>query len=255
MTRLLLLALLLPPLAAAHDLASARLVDLTHAFGADTVYWPTARPFTLEAVAHGRTPGGWWYAANQFCAAEHGGTHLDAPIHFAEGRQTADAVPLDRLVGPAVVVDMAARAARDPDALLEPADLEAFERARGRIPERTIVLVRTGWSRHWTDRARYLGTADEDVTKLHFPGVSAAAARWLVAERRVRAVGIDTASIDHGPSRDFAAHQAFAAADVPIFENLDRLDALPPTGATVVALPMKIRGGSGGPLRAVALLP
>jgi kynurenine formamidase len=241
--------------AAAVDLRGARLVDLTHAFGADTIYWPTARPFTLEPVAHGRTPGGWWYAANEFCAAEHGGTHLDAPIHFAEGRATADAVRLERLVGPAVVVDIAARAGRDTDTLLERADLEGFEREHGRIPDGTIVLVRTGWARRWPDRARYLGTAERDVTKLRFPGVSPQAAAWLVAERKLRAVGIDTASIDRGSSTDFRAHQAFAAADVPIFENLANLDQLPATGATVVALPMKIAGGSGGPLRAIAVLP
>ncbi|HJQ83554.1 MAG TPA: cyclase family protein [Candidatus Binatia bacterium] len=235
---------------------SGRLVDLTHPFDARTVYWPTAKPFTLAPVAHGRTPGGWWYAANDFCAAEHGGTHLDAPIHFGEGRWTADEIPLDRLIGPAVVVDIAAKAARDPDALLEPKDLAADEAAHGRIPDGAIVLVRTGWQARWPDRARYLGTAAAgDTEHLRFPGVGAAAAAWLTTARRLRAIGIDTASIDHGPSRDFRAHRVLANANVPIFENLAALDALPPRGVTFVGLPMKIAGGSGGPLRAVALLP
>jgi len=242
--------------ASAHDLEGARLLDLTHPFDDQTVYWPTARPFRLEPVARGTTEGGWWYAANDFSAAEHGGTHLDAPIHFAAGRWTADEIPLDRLVGPAVVVDLRDVAARDRDALLTPAHLARFEARSGRIPDGSIVLVLTGWDRWWPDRARYLGTAAAgDTTHLHFPGVAAEAAEWLTTARRIRSIGIDTASIDHGPSRDFRAHRALTNANVPIFENLMNLAALPPRGATFIGLPMKIRGGSGGPLRAVALLP
>jgi kynurenine formamidase len=232
------------------------MVDLTHPFDRQTIYWPTARSFTLSPVAHGVTPGGWWYAANDFCAAEHGGTHLDAPIHFGEGRWTADQIPLDRLVGPAVVVDIAAKAGRDADALLTRGDVEAAERAGGRIPDGSVVLVRTGWSQRWPNKKRYLGTdAPGDTAHLHFPGVDGDAAAWLTTARRIRAVGIDTASIDRGASADFRAHRAFANANVPIFENLDGLDAVPARGATFVGLPMKIGGGSGGPLRAIALLP
>jgi kynurenine formamidase len=248
-------ALALAAPAAALELDGARLVDLTHPFDAATVYWPTARPFRLEPVAHGVTPGGFWYAANDVCAAEHGGTHLDAPIHFAEHRWTADEVPLDRLVGPAAVVDIAEKAAGDRDALLTRADVEAAEARDGRLPDGTILLVRTGWSARWPDRERYLGSAGSDPTRLHFPGVDGAAAAWLVTARRIRAIGIDTASIDRGPSADFRAHRALAEANVPIFENLTGLEGLPRRGAVFIGLPMKIRGGSGGPLRAVALLP
>jgi len=242
--------------AAGLDPDAARLVDLTHPFDGRTVYWPTARKFTLAPVAHGVTAGGWWYAANDFCAAEHGGTHLDAPIHFAERGWTADQVPLDRLIGAAVVVDMTAKAAGDPDALLTRADLETLEARAGRIPDGAIVLVRSGWDAHWTDPARYLGSpAPADPLRLHFPGVAEDAARWLVTERRVKSVGIDTASIDNGPSREFRAHRALAAANVPVFENLAGLGRLPARGATFIGLPMKVGGGSGGPLRAVAVLP
>ena len=255
MKLVLTLALLAVP-AAALELDVARLVDLTHPFDATTIYWPTSRPFRLETVASGETPAGYWYSANDFCAAEHGGTHLDAPRHFAAGRWAADEIPLGRLVGQAVVVDISERTARDPDALLEPADLATFESRHGRIPDEAIVLIRTGWARHWTDRARYLGsTTPGDTAHLHFPGVGAEAASWLTTARRLRAIGIDTASIDHGPSRDFRAHRTLANANVPIFENLRGLDALPPKGAVFLGLPMKIGGGTGGPLRAVALLP
>jgi len=255
LTLALTMVLLATPVAA-QGLDAGKLVDLTHPFDSSTIYWPTARGFRLETVAHGQTPGGYWYAANDFCAAEHGGTHLDAPIHFAEGRWTADQIPLGRLVGQAVVVDISERAAHDPDALLERSDLATFESRHGRIPDEAIVLVRTGWDRFWSDRARYLGDATPgDASHLHFPGVGGEVAAWLTTARKLRAIGIDTASIDHGPSRDFRAHRTLANANVPIFENLSGLDALPPKGAIFLGLPMKIGGGTGGPLRAVALLP
>lgn len=245
------------PSAARVDLERDRLVDLSHPFNRRTIYWPTAQRFRLIEVAEGETEGGWHYAANNFRGAEHGGTHLDAPIHFSRGGDTADDVPLRKVVGPAITVDVRARAAADRDHLISVADLEAFEVDRGRIPRGTIVLLRAGWSRYWPNARRYLGTAQrgaDAVPKLHFPGLSEAAARWLVSERRVRAVGIDTASIDRGQSVAFEAHRVLAAAQVPVFENIARLGRLPAEGFHVVALPMKIEGGSGGPLRAMAIV-
>jgi kynurenine formamidase len=243
--------------AAPVELTSDRLVDLSHPFNRRTIYWPTAQRFRLIQVAHGETEGGWHYAANNFRAAEHGGTHLDAPIHFARNGDTADEIPLRRFVGPAVNVDVRAPAAANPDHLISVADLAAFEAAHGRIPSRTIVLLRTGWSRYWPNARRYLGTAERGpgaVPKLHFPGLSAEAARWLVSERRVRAVGVDTASIDRGQSVAFEAHRILAAAQVPVFENIARLERLPAKGFHLVALPMKIERGTGGPLRAMAIV-
>jgi kynurenine formamidase len=235
---------------------SGRWIDLTHDFSPETIYWPTAKPFQLEVVSAERTPAGYYYAANNFTAAEHGGTHLDAPVHFAEGKWTTDQIPLDRLIGEAVVVDVQREANANPDYRINREVLRAWEDGRIR-PESTIVLFRTGWSRRWPDRAAYLGTSKtgaEAVPQLHFPGIDSAAARWLV-ERKVRAVGIDTPSIDPGQSRTFATHQILSAANIPAFENLANLDQLPAIGSFVVALPMKIRGGSGGPLRIVALIP
>lgn len=239
------------------DLAGDRLVDLSHAFNRRTIYWPTAQRFRLTKVADGETEGGWHYSANDFRAAEHGGTHLDAPIHFARNGDTADEIPLRKLAGAAVNVDVRARANADRDLLVSVADLEAFEAEHGRIAADTIVLLRTGWSRHWPDARRYLGTADrgaDAVPKLHFPGLSEEAARWLVQQRRIKAVGIDTASIDRGQSTAFEAHRVLAAAQVPVFENVANLDRLPADGFHVIALPMKIEGGSGGPLRALAIV-
>ncbi len=237
---------------------AARWVDLTYPFNAATIYWPTAQGFQLEKVADGETEAGYYYAANNFRAAEHGGTHLDAPVHFARGKHAADQIPLAQLMGPAVVVDVSAKAAQNPDYRVTVADLEAFEAAHGQIAAGTIVLFRTGWGSRWPDRARYLGTAATGpaaVPQLHFPGIGAEAAGWLVHNRSVDAVGIDTPSIDYGQSKTFDTHQILYGADIPGFENVANLDQLPEVGAYIIALPMKIEGGSGGPLRIVGLVP
>ena len=238
-------------------LRTGRWIDLTHDFSAETIYWPTAKPFTLDVVSAGQTPAGYYYAANNFSAAEHGGTHLDAPIHFAEGKWTADQIPLNRLTGDAIVVDVQSRAAGNADYRVDVEALADWERTNGAIAGGTIVLFRTGHGRHWPDRAKYLGTTKTGptaVAELRFPGIDSAAAHWLV-ERRVSAVGIDTPSIDYGRTSTYPAHQVLFAANIPAFENVANLDRLPARGSYVVALPMKIKGGSGGPLRIVALVP
>ena len=256
---LLSLAVLLPGNARAQtiDLGRYQTVDLTHALNVRTLYWPTSpTTFSLDTLSYGITPGGWFYSAYTFSAPEHGGTHLDAPIHFGEGHLTVDRIPLDRLIAPAVVIDVSAKARADSDYQLTSDDVLAFERAHGRIEPGTIVLLRTGWSSRWPDRKAYLGDdTPNDASKLRFPSFGAEAARLLVQERRVAAIGADVASIDYGPSQDFMVHRIAAAADVPGLENLTNLNLLPARGALVIALPMKIEGGSGGPARVVALVP
>jgi kynurenine formamidase len=237
---------------------SAEWIDLTYAFDENTIFWPTAKPFELEVVSAGMTEGGYYYAANNLALAEHGGTHLDAPIHFAEGRHTADQIPLEQLVGATVVIDVSDSAAADRDYQVQVSDLASFEAEHGRIADGTIVLLRTGWGERWPDRERYLGTTltgPEAVPQLHFPGLQPDAARWLVENREIAAVGIDTPSIDYGQSERFESHRILYAENIPGFENVANLDRLPAQGAYVVALPMKIRGGSGGPLRIVAVVP
>ncbi len=241
----------------ADRLTVATWVDLTYPFDSTTIYWPTAQPFRLQIVSAQRTAAGYYYAANNFAAAEHGGTHLDAPVHFAEGRHAADEVPLAQMMGPAVVIDVARQADSSADYRVTSADLAAWEAAHGSIPPGAIVLIRTGWGTRWPDRARYLGTTKTGtaaVPELHFPGLHPDAARVLV-ERQVDAVGIDTPSIDYGQSATFDVHQILLGANIPGFENVAHLDQLPATGSFVIALPMLIRGGSGGPLRIAALVP
>jgi len=232
-----------------------KFIDLTHAFDAATIYWPTASGFRLERVAHGMTDKGYFYAANEFCTAEHGGTHLDAPIHFSATGRSADEIPLEQLVGRGVRLDVSEPCARNRDYQVRVEDLEAWEAKNGRIPDGAIVLLHTGWGSRWSDRAAYLGTArtgPEAVPELHFPGLHPEAAGFLVRERRIKAIGLDTPSIDYGQSQLFESHVTLFAANVPAFENVANLERLPDKGFVVAALPMKIRGGSGGPLRIVA---
>ncbi len=207
-------------------------------------------------MSYGKTDGGWFYSSYSLCTPEHGGTHLDAPIHFAEGKRTTDQVPLEQLIGSAVVIDITAKGAANRDYRLTVDDVAGFEQRYGRIAAGTIVLLRTGWSRHWPDVKAYLGDdTPGDASKLSFPSYGPDAARLLVEDRRAGVLGVDTASIDFGRSTDFSVHRIAAAENVVGLENLMNLDQLPPTGATVIALPMKIEGGSGGPLRAVAMIP
>jgi kynurenine formamidase len=233
-----------------------KLVDMTYPFSAETLHWPTAKPFNLETVNEGRTPQGFWYSSYNYSGSEHVGTHLDAPFHFAEGKWTTEKIPLAQTIGPGVIIDVRQSTEADRDYLLRVGDLQAWEKRYGRIPKGAIVLMHSGWGKYWGERKRYFGTdAPGDTENLHFPGFSKEAAEFLVKQRGVKAVGLDTPSIDHGPSRDFIAHQIFGAANVPIFENVAAVDRLPPKGATIYAIPMKIKGGSGAPLRIFAVLP
>jgi kynurenine formamidase len=239
------------------ELTQGSMVDLSHSYDADTIFWPTEDGFRLEKEQDGINDKGFYYASNKFTTAEHGGTHIDAPRHFAQGHRTVDQIPLDQLIGQAIVVDVSAKCAQNPDYLIATDDLQQWEQANGAMPAGTIVIFRTGYGKRWPDRKTYLGTDErgaQAVAKLHFPGLSPDAARWLLANRSIKAVGLDTASIDYGQSTMFETHRALFEKDVPAFENLANLETLPIKGFTIVALPMKIAGGSGGPLRIVAIL-
>jgi kynurenine formamidase len=234
-------------------MAELRLVDLTHPFDETTIYWPTNKPFLLENVHEGVTAKGFWYESNDFSGSEHGGTHLDAPAHFARGKWHVDDIPLGRLIAPGIVVDVRKNALSNPDYLIQKQDFWDWEKQHGTIPEKATVLVLTGWESFWPDKKKYLGTDKPgDVGNLHFPGFSGEAARFLVNERDVGSVGLDTPSLDAGQSKDFMAHQIFGEANIPGYENVCNLATLPPKGLRVIALPMKIGKGSGAPLRIVA---
>jgi len=252
-TLLLLVVLCSPP----PQRPAKRVIDLSYPFDATTVYWPTAEPFQLETDFEGTTEQGYFYSAYRYRAAEHGGTHLDAPVHFAKGRRSVDQIPLEQLMGPGVLIDVTQQCAGNADYLVGISDIQNWEKRFGRIPAGSIVLLRTGFGKYYPDRKKYLGTDERGagaVPKLHFPGLDPKAATWLTQNRSIKAIGLDTASIDFGQSTLFESHRILFDKNIPAFENVANLDQLPLKGFSIIALPMKIKGGSGGPLRIVATL-
>ncbi len=239
------------------NLPTGNIIDLTHPFDDQTIFWPTEKGFVFEKGTEGFTEKGYFYSANRFYTAEHGGTHIDAPIHFYEGRNTVDVIPLAQLIGDAIVVDVSDSCQADRDYQVQVGDFVEWEDKDGRMADHVIVMLRTGFGGYWPDRERYMGTSErgaEAVAKLHFPGLHPEAARWLVRERSIKAIRIDTQSIDFGQSTHFETHVALFEANIPAFENVANLHQLPEKGFTIIALPMKIKGGSGGPLRIVAMV-
>ncbi len=241
----------------AFDTENYRVVDLTRAYDDNTIYWPTSPSrFELETLSAGQTSAGYYYSAYSICTPEHGGTHLDAPVHFAEHGAATDELPVENLIRPAVVIDVTDKARLDRNYRLTAKDVLDFEAEHGDIEAGTVVLLRTGWSRYWPDKLAYLGDdTPGDASNLSFPSFGNGAAELLVEGRGVIMLGVDTASIDYGASSEFPVHRTAAARNVAGLENLANLEALPPTGAVLVALPMKIAGGSGGPVRVIALVP
>jgi kynurenine formamidase len=236
-------------------LDKAKLVDLTHPFDDKTIYWPNAEPFRWEKERWGKTEAGYWYAAARYAASEHGGTHLDSPVHFSEGKKTVDEIEVSQLIAPVVVVDVTKKCERNPDYQISAADIQQFERTHGAVPADSIVVFRTGWSRYWPDKKRYMGSdVPKDTANLHFPGLRRDAAEYLTT-KRIAGIGIDTASMDPGTSKDFITHRVLNGANIYGLENLANVERLPETGAWIIALPMKIKGGSGAPTRVVAVLP
>jgi kynurenine formamidase len=238
------------------DLATGRVIDLTYPFDGRTIYWPTSpSAFELKKLSYGDTPGGYFYSSYSLCTPEHGGTHLDAPIHFSRDGRTVDQIDVRQLVAPGIVIDISRKAQADASYRLTAEDVRAWETSHGPIQGGTIVLLRTGWGKRWPDRKSYLGDdTPGDASRLVFPSYGEEAARLLV-KRRVGALGVDTASIDYGPSKDFTVHRVVMAAQVPGLENVANLDQVPESGAWIIALPMKIAGGSGGPTRIIAIIP
>jgi kynurenine formamidase len=239
-------------------LSNGTWVDLTHTFSSNTIYWPTADNFRKDTVFVGMTENGYYYEAFNLFGAEHGGTHLDAPIHFSEGKQTAHEIPISSLMGPIALVDVSDSASTNRNYQITVDDIVSWETEHGTSVNNHVLLVNTGSSKFWPDPVAYMGTDKKGlvgVLSLSFPGLHPDAAKWLADERDIVAFGLDTPSIDFGQSKLYESHRHLFAANIPGFENVANLDQLPPTGAFVIALPMKIERGSGAPTRIVAWLP
>lgn len=227
-----------------------RVIDLAYAIDDQLVPWPgDARWFESELNASFEKDG---YFTRSFWMLEHYGTHLDAPVHFAPGLRTVDQIPAKQLFGMAVVMDVRAEAAANTDYQVPVNSLEYWERRHGRIPEGAIVLLRTGWASRWPDAQRYRN--QDSAGRMHFPGFSVGAVEKCI-ERGVHGLGCDTMSVDFGASRDFAVHHLALGAGLYHLENLADLGALPESGAWLIVAPIKLAGGSGGPVRVFALLP
>lgn len=230
-----------------------QVVDLTHPLDELAPYWPeglAASPFHSRVVATYEREG---YFARTLELPEHFGTHLDAPAHFDPKGESVERIPVERFLGGAVVVDVSAAARSNADYRVTAADLENWVKRHGPMPRGGVVLIRTGWSSRWPSQKRYMNQDAQGV--LHFPGLSLEAARYLLEHVHPVAIGIDTASIDYGPSKNFEVHHLTMSAGLYHLENLANLDHLPASGACLIALPMKLRGGSGSPTRVLALVP
>jgi kynurenine formamidase len=227
-----------------------RVLDLSYAINDKLVPWPGDDKFFEAKVNASVEKNG--YFTRSFWMLEHYGTHLDAPAHFPPGKTTVDQIPAKQLFGPAVVIDVRAESGKDVDYQLSPARVEEWEKRHGRIPEGALVLLRTGWSSRWPDARKY---RNQDAQgKMHFPGFSAEAAKLLI-ERKISGLGCDTMSVDYGASSDYAVHHLALGAGLYHLENLADLSELAETGAFLVVAPIKLEGGSGGPVRVFALLP
>ena len=239
--------------------AKGELLDMTYAYDANTVYWPTAKSFELKKGFWGLTERGWYYAASDYSAAEHGGTHVDAPIHFAENGRTIDQIPLQEWIGPAVKIDVTKKCDESRDYLLSAEDIRNWEEKHGEIPDGAWVIMYTGiGTMYYPDKKKVLGTdkrGEEAIPELSFPGFSAESAEFLAKQRNITGVAIDIPSIDYGKSKDFDVHRILFAADKLALENIANLDKLPSSGATLYVIPMLIKEGTGAPARVFAILP
>ncbi len=236
-----------------------KILDMTYTFGYDSIYWPTGNSFKSEKVFWGITDRGWWYASNNYSANEHGGTHVDAPVHFAQKGRTIDQIPLKEWIGPAVKIDVTKQCAKDRDYRLKVEDIKNFEKKHGKIPGCAWVIMYTGiGTRFYPDKKKVLGTdktGNEAVNFLSFPGFSAESVEFLIKERNITGIGLDTPSIDYGKSKDFPVHQILCGANKLAIENIGNLDKLPSIGAMLFAIPMQIKNGTGAPARVFAILP
>ena len=253
-----LLIMAVSSISTAGNFLNGQWIDLTHEFSEETIYWPTADLFKKTTVFNGRTEAGFYYSAYNFSSAEHGGTHVDAPIHFSENRNTVDQIPVEQLIGPGVVIRIIEKVNENRNYQFSVRDILDWEIKHGIIAENSILLIDTGSAKYWPNRKDYMGTDErgqEGIKKLKFPGIHPEAAKFLATKRKIKAVGLDTPSIDFGGSKLFETHQILFEKNIPALENVANLNKLPIKGFMIIALPMKIKGGSGSPLRIVAFVP
>lgn len=235
-----------PAMSVPTSLTFDRVVDLTHTLGEDFQTYFGTPLLAVEVLNALETDG---FNMKQWTLTEHVGTHMDAPFHFSDGL-TADEIPVENLVGPLCIADIRAKAEENPDAQVTPNDLAAWEAENGELPEGAIVAMNSGWSDFVND-PKFRNADDEGV--MHFPGFHLEATQFLMEERSVKGIMVDTLSLDFGPSPDFAVHYSWLPSNRWGIENVANLSELPSAGATVIVAGPKIAGATGGPSRVIAL--
>lgn len=249
--------LLLPAAAMALDFSNGRWIDLTHEFSDQTISHPRGQPFVHTPSVVGMTRGGFFMSTYNYSGSEHAGTHLDAPVHFHEGGKSIEQIPLEQLIGEVVVIDVKDQVATDREYLVTVDDILTWEKENGSLPDNCIVMFNTGLANVWPDKIKYSGTdkrGSEGVAELRNPGIGADTATFLAKKRKIKAVGIDSTSFDNARQPDRMSHRILLENSILGMENVANLDELPPRGAFVIGLPMKIKGGSGAPLRIIAFV-
>lgn len=227
----------------------AAVVDLTHTLSPAFPTFFGVPGITIEKRYTLKKDGAnvnWWHVV------EHAGTHVDTPLHYSDSGASAATIPVEQLVVPLAVVDVAAKAAQNADYALSRQDLEEWEAKHGRLPDNCCVAMHSGWAQHVGNAAKFTGKDAAGV--MHFPGIHPTAAEWLIRERRVAGLAVDTLSLDHGPSRDFKTHTIWLPSGRWGIENIANLDKVPPTGATLVVGLPKVKDASGAPARIFALV-
>jgi kynurenine formamidase len=230
-----------------------KLVDLTHTLDHDSPYWPEeapGSPFHTSVATTYQKNGNF---TRDLSMPEHFGTHMDAPVHFCPGGACVDRIAVERLFAPAIVMDVSSSVMSNADYRVRAQDVEGWVGRHGAIPPGAVVFFQTGWAERWPSQEKYMNADIDGV--LHFPGLSLEAAQYLLEQTRPVGIGIDTASVDYGPSTDCPVHHLTMGAGIYHLENVANLDQLPATGSSVIALPLKLGGGSGAPARVIALIP
>ncbi len=228
------------------------IIDMTYPLNPKNAYWPAPSysPFKYETIATVNDDG---VFSGSYSTPEHLGTHIDAPNHFENNQPSVDKLKLEILIGHAFVLDISKKTEHNADYELTLGDIALWEKTNGKIQNKSIVLLNTGWWSRWNDFDKYKNA--DDNNKLHFPGFSAEAVKFLVEMRNINGIGIDTLSADYGMSSNFEVHHIINKAGKYILENVANLNKLPPSGATLIIAPIKIEGGSGGQTRIWAILP
>jgi kynurenine formamidase len=234
--------------------AGVRVIDLSYAINDHLPPWPGDKK-TFEAFPNATVERD-GYFTRSFWMLEHYGTHLDAPAHFPPGKTTVDEIPVHRLIGPAVVLDVSNENRRansgESDYRLPVSRVKEWESRHGNIPRGAIVLLRTRCSAQWNDADRYRGL--DAAGSMHFPGYSVEAMQYLIS-KGISGIGADAMSVDAGDSKDYAVHTLALGSDLYQIENLSDLSEVPEAGALLIVAPIKLEGGSGGPCRVFAIVP